>query len=55
MDPKTGVPKAIVDGSHLTDMHTGAVTAIGPNIWMPVGFGRSRRMLRAKAGPNFRT
>jgi ornithine cyclodeaminase len=29
MDPRTGVPKAIVDGSHLTDMRTGAVTAIG--------------------------
>jgi ornithine cyclodeaminase len=29
MDPKNGVPKAIIDGSHLTDMRTGAVTAIG--------------------------
>jgi ornithine cyclodeaminase len=29
MDPSTGVPTAIVDGSHLTDMRTGAVTAIG--------------------------
>jgi alanine dehydrogenase len=29
MDPRTGVPKAIIDGSHLTDMRTGAVTAIG--------------------------
>jgi alanine dehydrogenase len=29
MDPGNGVPKAIVDGSHLTDMRTGAVTAIG--------------------------
>lgn len=29
MDPKNGVPKAIVDGSHITDMRTGAVTAIG--------------------------
>lgn len=29
MDPVTGVPTAIVDGSHLTDMRTGAVTAIG--------------------------
>ncbi|HEX8166978.1 MAG TPA: ornithine cyclodeaminase family protein [Beijerinckiaceae bacterium] len=29
MDPMTGVPKAIVDGSRLTDMRTGAVTAIG--------------------------
>jgi ornithine cyclodeaminase len=29
MDPATGVPTAIVDGSHLTDMRTGAVTAIG--------------------------
>src|ERR1700758_1081619 len=29
MDTLTGVPKAIIDGSHLTDMRTGAVTAIG--------------------------
>jgi alanine dehydrogenase len=29
MDPTNGAPKAIVDGSHLTDMRTGAVTAIG--------------------------
>lgn len=29
MDPMTGVPTAIIDGSHLTDMRTGAVTAIG--------------------------
>jgi len=29
MDSRNGVPKAIIDGSHLTDMRTGAVTAIG--------------------------
>src|SRR5215831_3636915 len=29
MDPRNGVPKAIIDGSRLTDMRTGAVTAIG--------------------------
>lgn len=29
MDPSNGVPRAIIDGSHLTDMRTGAVTAIG--------------------------
>jgi ornithine cyclodeaminase len=29
MDPATGVPTAIIDGSHLTDMRTGAITAIG--------------------------
>jgi alanine dehydrogenase len=29
MDATNGVPKAIIDGSHLTDMRTGAVTAIG--------------------------
>ena len=29
MDPSTGVPKAIIDGSHLTDMRTGAITAVG--------------------------
>jgi len=27
MDSRNGVPKAIIDGSHLTDMRTGAVTA----------------------------
>ncbi len=29
MDPVNGVPRAIIDGSHLTDMRTGAITAIG--------------------------
>ncbi|WP_239687931.1 ornithine cyclodeaminase family protein [Pseudomonas asplenii] len=29
MDPATGVPKAILDASAITDMRTGAVTAIG--------------------------
>ena len=29
IDPANGAPKAIIDGSHLTDMRTGAVTAIG--------------------------
>jgi alanine dehydrogenase len=29
MDATNGVPKAIIDGSHLTDMRTGAVTAVG--------------------------
>ncbi len=29
MDPKTGVPVAIIDASDVTDMRTGAVTAIG--------------------------
>jgi alanine dehydrogenase len=29
MDPSNGAPKAIIDASHLTDMRTGAVTAIG--------------------------
>jgi ornithine cyclodeaminase len=29
MNPRTGVPEAIIDGSHLTDMRTGAVTAVG--------------------------
>src|SRR5262249_50525103 len=29
MDPRNGMPKAIIDGSRLTDMRTGAVTAIG--------------------------
>ena len=29
MDAGNGVPKAIIDGSHLTDMRTGAVTAVG--------------------------
>jgi alanine dehydrogenase len=29
MDPSNGAPRAIIDGSHLTDMRTGAMTAIG--------------------------
>jgi len=29
MDPSNGVPVAILDASHITDMRTGAVTAIG--------------------------
>ena len=29
MDPANGAPKAIIDGSHLTAMRTGAVTAVG--------------------------
>jgi ornithine cyclodeaminase len=29
MDPANGVPRAIIDGSHLTDMRTGATTAVG--------------------------
>jgi len=29
LDPATGVPKAILDASAITDMRTGAVTAIG--------------------------
>ena len=29
MDPVTGVPRAIIDASGLTDMRTGAVTALG--------------------------
>ncbi len=29
MDPSNGKPRAILDASHLTDMRTGAVTAIG--------------------------
>jgi alanine dehydrogenase len=29
MDPSNGAPKAIIDGSHLTAMRTGAVTAVG--------------------------
>lgn len=29
LDPRTGIPKAILDASGITDMRTGAVTAIG--------------------------
>jgi alanine dehydrogenase len=29
MDPSNGAPKAVIDGSRLTEMRTGAVTAIG--------------------------
>jgi len=32
-DPRTGAPKAILDASGITDMRTGAVTAVGANIW----------------------
>ncbi len=28
-DPATGVPRAVIDASHLTDMRTGAMTALG--------------------------
>ncbi|MGO8657587.1 ornithine cyclodeaminase family protein, partial [Rhizobium ruizarguesonis] len=28
-DPNTGVPKAIIDATAITDMRTGAVTALG--------------------------
>jgi ornithine cyclodeaminase len=35
MDTRNGVPKAIIDGSHLTDMRTGAVTAIGAKYLAP--------------------
>src|SRR3984885_12021839 len=37
MDPSNGVPKAIIDGSHLTDMRTGAMTAIGAKLLAPKG------------------
>ena len=29
LDPATGIPKAILDASAITDMRTGAITAIG--------------------------
>ena len=29
MDPRNGAPRAILDASHITDMRTGAVTAVG--------------------------
>lgn len=35
MDAKTGVPRAIVDASAITDMRTGAVTAIGAKYLAP--------------------
>ena len=34
-NPKNGLPVAIVDGSHLTDMRTGAVTAVGAKYLAP--------------------
>jgi ornithine cyclodeaminase/alanine dehydrogenase-like protein (mu-crystallin family) len=47
MDPRNGVPKAIIDDSHLTDMRTGAVTAIGAKyLAQDVVGARSRRRAR---------
>ena len=34
-NPKNGLPLAILDGSHLTDMRTGAVTAVGAKYLAP--------------------
>ncbi|KAB2849196.1 MAG: ornithine cyclodeaminase family protein [Hyphomicrobiaceae bacterium] len=36
-NPRNGLPLAIVDGSHLTDMRTGAVSAIGAKYLAPKG------------------
>lgn len=35
MDPRTGAPRAIVDGTGITDMRTGAMTAIGAKFLAP--------------------
>ena len=32
-DPRTGTPRAILDATVITDMRTGAVTAIGASTW----------------------
>lgn len=36
-NPRNGLPLAILDGSHLTDMRTGAVTAVGAKYLAPKG------------------
>lgn len=35
MDPRTGIPKAVIDASAITDMRTGAMTAIGAKYLAP--------------------
>lgn len=37
MDPMTGVPQAIVDATAITEMRTGAVTALGASVLAPPG------------------
>ena len=49
-DPRNGVPKAIIDGSHLTDMRTGAVTAIGAKYLARKDVEGSRPCRRARHG-----
>ena len=51
MDPANGAPKAIIDGSHLTDMRTGAVTAIGAKHLARAGKRRSLDMWARAARP----
>ncbi len=49
-DPGTGVPLAIIDASHLTDMRTGAVTAIGAKHLARKGIEGARPYRRARHG-----
>ncbi|HEV7175061.1 MAG TPA: hypothetical protein VGN29_06190, partial [Solirubrobacteraceae bacterium] len=37
MDPETGVPVAILDATAITEIRTGAVTAIGAEFLAPAG------------------
>ena len=51
MDPASGAPKAIIDGSHLTDMRTGAVTAVGAKHLARRGSKKSSGMWARAARP----
>ena len=58
-DPRNGVPRAIVDASGITDMRTGAVTAIGAkylarkNSKILGHIGRARHLLLERAAARF--
>ena len=49
-DPRTGVPQAVIDAAGLTDMRTGAVTALGARAARPAGIARARPHRRARHG-----
>ena len=47
-DPRTGVPLAVIDAAGLTDMRTGAVTALGARHLARAGRARARPHRRAR-------